>query len=1090
MRTITSILMAMSSALALDNAVRITDRTAATQTGRPFTIHRWFAEDELCNFPQPYVDGVAASEWQSDRVNRWPPSSRCSLGAVKSALISFRATVAANATITVDFRNSANACSAAANEAACRAAGITAAQALDFSGGAWGAKMRFKATPQGATTPQTADARAMLASGNCWAYLSGPTVTQYVCGPYLNDGSYDQTRPYALGFASTQNVKLAAPLSPTDVTIPVRDATPWAGLATPFKIFTASFDNPERINICAVDVSAKQLTICSGGRGLDGTTAAFHYPGYGNDLWLIDSNDLRLSAGLTGATSTIPLVDASAVTVPAVIQVAAEKIRVCAKSGNNLTAGLDVACNPNSDARAYYGSNPQTYSGGRFWHAGQPVYFSQSWMNAPSDNYKSISPVFVLTFFAGWTGVGIEYVYEDSWTDRIQDQEFDVDFLRGTADTVVTAKTGIRLAGFARHHYPEGTNSLTWTADRKIWDGATPGEVRYDFNLPYMRYAGLVPYDPSVQASAGMIANELTNNSATQDGNSPAWDNGSKCALESLATTAGAGRVFSGPVDRLYPSPGGRPDIALNPRWLVSGLFAMASALPNSHRWWEWTIGTGYCGGYAPVHLAEHKASAKFCDKGSSSADPSTACTGANVAVSAFGYPVSRHARPSINIIGQAASTASDDQVLAVGVTTLGGYSLSQSDAMAHFPDVYWIPYVLTGDWYFYWGVMHHAAYATQVSGNPTGCYLADPALGGRQSCSHLDWGLFGYIDGQRNLAWAFREVGRGAVAARDGSPEKELFTRTINANIAALEGMYSLTNGSFYQPCPAPLAGNYDYSFWCLGFWFRGNGDPNVGVTIPGHGYGGVSASPQFGADWMTHFILVSMTDLENQGLTQVRPIRARMSRRLLNMLTNRTQFLNPFAVSAYYAPWAPAGPDANTLGNPMAFANFADVWAAVPSTDKALTTFVNDDNTEGGYARIAMAAASALPDGVTDGALRGTGAWDWISGNIRYRQFDSDNAMWVYSPKNQHRVSNIRVIDSGAGTATVRFVRPANASSCSYTAGTARPASSFTTGETVLAAGNREMSIALTGLASGTQYHVRITCRDARGEVSFTKQ
>ncbi len=63
------------AAWGLDNAVRITDRTGSAQTNRPFTIAWAFAEDEICDFPQPFTGGTGIAIWQADNVNRWPASA-------------------------------------------------------------------------------------------------------------------------------------------------------------------------------------------------------------------------------------------------------------------------------------------------------------------------------------------------------------------------------------------------------------------------------------------------------------------------------------------------------------------------------------------------------------------------------------------------------------------------------------------------------------------------------------------------------------------------------------------------------------------------------------------------------------------------------------------------------------------------------------------------------------------------------------------------------------------------------------------------------------------------------------------------------
>src|SRR5215469_11607720 len=78
------------------NSVKITDKSGSAQTNRPFTVSRVFAQGDIPHFAQAVVGGTAVTT-QCDVKSRW------SDGSVKHAIVSFQASLSANASITVNF---------------------------------------------------------------------------------------------------------------------------------------------------------------------------------------------------------------------------------------------------------------------------------------------------------------------------------------------------------------------------------------------------------------------------------------------------------------------------------------------------------------------------------------------------------------------------------------------------------------------------------------------------------------------------------------------------------------------------------------------------------------------------------------------------------------------------------------------------------------------------------------------------------------------------------------------------------------------------------------------------------------------------
>lgn len=220
MRILLAFLLALP-VVALDNSVRIVERTGAAQASRPFTLFRSFANDEICGYPQPFADGGAVTPWQSDVWSRWPASALCPAGAVKTSYISFRLSLAANQAIVVEAWDNANPCSSG-DAAACAAAALTQSSMLSFNGGNWGAKMTVTANPQGSSSAQNVDARAMMSAG-VWSYrLRGPVVTQVVVEDRTTARSYD------IGWRESWTVRPTETIyETTRTTINVEDASNW-----------------------------------------------------------------------------------------------------------------------------------------------------------------------------------------------------------------------------------------------------------------------------------------------------------------------------------------------------------------------------------------------------------------------------------------------------------------------------------------------------------------------------------------------------------------------------------------------------------------------------------------------------------------------------------------------------------------------------------------------------------------------------------------------------------------------------------------------------------------------------------------------
>ncbi len=1098
MRILTLYLVAIS-AFALDNAIRFT--ATETQTGRPFDLHRVFAEGELCEYPQPFVNGSSPATWGTTVTTRWPATAACPGGSVKSASIYFSANVSTSTTYVIDFRSNANPCSSG-NQAACDSASMDGAAILAHNGGTWDGYITARAEPQGTSTTRVTNVRTMITAGE-YTYLHRSAAATKIL---VRDISTSLGRD----FGWTQR-RIVAPDAHTEYSISSSatsraafDASHWAGITRPFEIVIDS----EILSVCYVSSTRVYFGLSSGsdascanvnGRGVSGSSAAAHATGV---------LALREATWLTGSigsyNTTLPVNNGGAFTEPTVLQVLGEKIRICNISGNNLTVGIGSSgCSGNADGRAYVGTNSEVTG-----VANSPVYTwtgaTDVWVDVASA-YRPLHPVFVVTVYPGFAAVGLEMMVFNSWTGKQMDQEYSLGV--STSATTDSIPGYIRQVPGTAWKYPDGPKVGICSGeycDRKWWDGTRPAAGRLDFNLSYIRYSGMVTYDDTVAIDQTAVDYALTTNPPPHsNGQTYAWDNGTQGAIESslsiTSNRANCAFTFKG-----LSSGGTRWDIGTNPTWNVVGLYAMSRTdLTGANRWLEWTLGSAGCASSLPYIWFESDptTSLKFCNSGESTASPAAkSCSGGNETIPAFGYPVSIDARPGINYYPSQNATYSFFQV---GTSSLNLWVTN--DVASHMPEMFWVPWLLTGDWYY-----------TQAMAGRSGWLLwaanGYPDWNPGEGQPYINkqyrkgaWGLTGPIGaggGPRNMAWGLNILHNGALAQPAGSATKQYFDAKIRNNLAAWEGKFNITDGYFYQPCVGTCAD--DYSYWLFGRRRQGS-EINMSIFsfIDAQG-GGNNNDSTITVDaattravtsyWSEQYFIWAITDAYNKGLTAANKVRAKVYDTFTQMVINPAVTV-PWMIAAYRSPANPC-PPVGCGGYPTAkgveflFASWSD-WFNTGWTTLAKTTYYSElDSPHDPLSRAWMSTQVArLGDDTPNGAK----VANWMNAALTYQGSKSTQPTWWAAPTSNYRIGNFRVVGTpGATTATLRFTRPPTTATCDYLvyAGNGVPASTLQTGEPTVsnAAGGREVQLSLSGLTTATAYGVRVTCASARGYVNFS--
>lgn len=610
---------------------------------------------------------------------------------------------------------------------------------------------------------------------------------------------------------------------------------------------------------------------------------------------------------------------------------------------------------------------------------GDTVGPAGDWKAATEEKYKSLHPVFVLTFYRGWPGVKVEYIVENTYGMRQQTQVYRVQLLRNRDLKPVDAERWLV-------HWP----GSRWR--QSAWNGTEPGPIHIDHNIPYLVYAHALPsYDVARKVSEAARRQEYAAFQASDRGE-----------------LMGRGQWFVA-----FEAPGGRGDIAFLPRWYVRYLFS------SDPRLWEVLYGNATVSAYIPIHYRESEAGKPYCPY-SCSQSPS-----------AQGRILSIEARPT-GFPPLSGDSTLEDTLARVGISTGGGWTPD----IAHQAEFAFLPYLLTGEWYFLEELQFWAAWIGAVGGNPgVGC----------DYCRHRDWG---YVTGEiRSRAWGMRTVGLAALMSPDGTAEKTYFTDKLNNNIAGDEGFFDIKNGSFYEPCPA---GPYDpnkTTRWCWGnrtmavpertgganplYSYERINTPDSGISSiysqndfprnpPSSKLNKPWAKPAYSlsAEWSHHFHTVVTGALLDLGFTQVAELHARKATRLLQQL--KSPRFNPYLVAAYRTPEFQCVPKLDTQQNRYVctpggrYSDWGEVLNSFKERDdtppdtflwRSMNQFYERyvEDAEGGYTYYARAAASFLP-GLTFEGLSGKDAWDWIEPRAVRSDRLNDTPMWALVPRSEN--------------------------------------------------------------------------------------
>ncbi len=637
--------------------------------------------------------------------------------------------------------------------------------------------------------------------------------------------------------------------------------------------------------------------------------------------------------------TNLEVLDASDIPVPSVVQIKNEKIRVCGKQGNILQIGAS-SC-PNKDGRGF--ENTSANSVVAWGEVGKVVSSQLGWRAADSGQYKALHPIFVATFTPKTPqSTKVEMILENAWTQKLQDQYYDVTLKAGSSLPAVYSAQNVQHKSMTR-----------W---RKVfYSGQTPGTILVDYNFPYMAYSKAMPnYNTTIQVSDSAINDLLVNGYPLPNGFAPGWRNSDKGDLKSQGIGSSHGQLQK---DQFVT--GGRPELGLFPLWQIMYLYTMNRNDSRALEIYDSVVGNAEAGMHFPFFLRESKTGKAFVQG-----------RGEDM----FGRPLSLDARPlTYSALGKSADEGGDNKFMVDAV-----YAPGWNYDTPHEVSFFYVPYILTGDWYYLEGMYGMASYSLS-----------------RGNVGYRGRGI-GFIHGEdRNTAWSLRTLAHAASSAPDNSAEKKYYTDKLNNNIAGREGTFNITNGSFYSACTSnPYNINTEMSPWCFGKNTHGTFPNPLYYFSPGgpvEAEGDPSKAAMVFTPFMYSYLTMSFGHIEELGFSQIRPYREKFGQNMLGQMLDPGY--SPYYLHNYRAP--------SMDSQRNYFTNWTDAKNAMhPQYQTRTTEFIGDHDYDHGYPILAWAASSYLADFTYQGKS-GRTAWEFFRQKIRNQQNFANNPKWAILPR-----------------------------------------------------------------------------------------
>jgi len=605
------------------------------------------------------------------------------------------------------------------------------------------------------------------------------------------------------------------------------------------------------------------------------------------------------------------------------------------------TAGLTGAVSHTISARAVL--NKDNF---RYWLQGPVVTAviiedrdTRSFdVNTDGREGNPLHPIFEVWFYPQNHKVEVGFTIENAWgssnpVQSARNQDYSLVLSTGLASPV----TRLTQPGFTQYSFTR------WR--RAYWIGSDPPAMRYDWNPRYLL---------STKAYPNWDADNIPNERAAS-------------GVYAAYTRLYPARLTIPGFDDLYGGQGHGPggivnfdqnlDAAGDSDWIgLANTWDVLYLLTGDPRLRKMMIDNADLAGRFPLWFREADAmagSGKYFDAPTAGS------------VNTRGRVVSVNARQQVTLMvsnwhpgcaGEAADNINVGSPLKYG----GWPSLDTS----HMPDWGYIPYTLTGKYYYLEQMQMQAAY---ILGFYTGCYdLANGYYRQGTLAISTRW--------PRDQAWHIRTVAYAAFASPDGDPEGPYFRDKLLNTIAMFEGAHGLPND---YPSRA-TAYNWGRTTWQssqannpspLGAWqvdsateiYAANGrSNNVNPNVLSNA----------GSMFMEAFLTCSLGMVRQLGLADTKPLLGFLAKRYVPMLLDPS--VDHYLIEEYVYP-SQVKPSNQWVAD---WATFQKGYLVLPKGWSGIGT---SGTLRGFYS---LSAVSYLTDITVDG-YSGQAAWTWFKHN-----------------------------------------------------------------------------------------------------------
>jgi hypothetical protein len=584
-------------------------------------------------------------------------------------------------------------------------------------------------------------------------------------------------------------------------------------------------------------------------------------------------------------------------------------------------------------------------------------------VNTDGGTGNPLHPIFEAWFYPASQKVEIGFTLENSWASSTVAKS------ARNQDLELTLSTG-HAAPAVRLKQSRFTQFVFTRWRRAFWIGPDPAAIRIYWNPKYLLQTGAYPdWDTDALPNASALAGEAAVNSRLNPARFtiPGYDD--------YAATKGKGSGGIGRYDQALNAAGQADWIGPATTWDIMYLLTGDPVMG------QMMVTNADLAGRFPIWYreADHNAgSGRYFDRPNSGT------------VDTYGRVISVNARQQVtlnlNNWRPGCPGEERDVINFPGLPNLGGWGASQDTS--HAPDYGYIPYTLTGKYYYLEQLQMDAAWSV---GAYVGCFNPNP-----EPESYARQGHLGVIPNvSRIAAWAIRTMAYAAFISPDGEPESPYFADKVRNNVAMLEGEHGVALSVKDSP---DRTAAYNYGKVDV-FTQASNPSPSgawraddcAGPT-PWNQVGCYASAANnmtpaaYGAEatFMEGFVLFSLGMVDQLGIADTTPLLQFTARRYFHVLSDPK--INHYLIEQYVYPTRTAS------GWVKDWDTYQKLYGQLPG---AWHGYDSREGTDNAYGLIAMSALSYMVRLNVDG-YSGRDAWQWYYLNRPHLA-----ACSTYSPK-----------------------------------------------------------------------------------------